>query len=87
MIPTTSSQTFPLAFAARGDTVSLIEIRDSGRLRQRLNDLGLNIGISVRIVQTNTNGALILAVKNDSRLAIGHGMAQKIMVTYTPAEA
>lgn len=74
---------FPLSFANNGETVSLTEIRAGDKLRQRLGDLGLNVGMHVRVVQSDTCGPMILAVKNDSRLAVGRGMAQKIMVTRT----
>jgi Fe2+ transport system protein FeoA len=80
MSDATDTDYFPLTFAANGETVSLAEIRANGKLRKRLGDLGLNIGMDVRIVQANACGPLILAVKNDSRLALGRGMAQKIMV-------
>lgn len=76
------SDSFPLTFATRGQTVALTEIRAGGKLRQRLGDLGLNIGMSVRVVQDDHCGPVILAVKNDARLAIGRGMAQKIMVRH-----
>lgn len=74
--------TFPLTFVGGGVAVTLIEIRAGERLRQRLAELGLTIGMSVRVVQSDMQGALILAVKNDTRLALGRGMAQKIMVRY-----
>jgi len=74
--------TYPLTSAARGETVTLTEIRAGDRLRKRLADLGLKIGMQVRVVQGDVSGPVILAVQNDSRLAIGHGMAQKIMVTH-----
>lgn len=75
---------FPLTFATPGEAVVLREIRAGDRLRKRLYALGLNIGMTVRVVQSATSGPLILAVTNDARLAIGHGMAQKIMVSRTP---
>lgn len=81
-----SVSSFPLAFANNGETVYLTEIRAGDRLHQRLIDLGLTIGMSVRVVQSNTCGPMILAVKNDARLAIGRGMAQKIMVSHTGKE-
>jgi ferrous iron transport protein A len=79
--------TYPLTFAARGETVTLIEIRAGDRLRRRLKEMGLNIGMRVRIVQGDLNGPVILAVANDTRLAIGQGMAQKIMVRRHEREA
>ncbi|MBX3081818.1 MAG: ferrous iron transport protein A [Anaerolineae bacterium] len=76
-----TTNSYPLTFAAVGETVALTEIRAGDKLRQHLGDLGLNVGMCVRIVQGGTSGPMILAVKNDSRLAVGLGMAQKIMVT------
>jgi Fe2+ transport system protein FeoA len=76
----TGQGTFPLAFAERGEMVSLVNIRAGSRLRKRLADLGLTIGMDLRVVQEKTCGPLILAVKNDSRLAIERPVAQKIMV-------
>ncbi len=75
------SQSFPLAFANRGEMVIITDIRATDKLRQHLGDMGLTTGVHVRVVQADTSGQVILAVKNDSRLAIGLSMAQKIMVT------
>jgi Fe2+ transport system protein FeoA len=75
-----SRELMPLSFAAIGETVTLAEIRAGERLRRRLGDLGLNIGMSARVVQNDTCGQMILAVTNDARLAIGRGMAHKIIV-------
>lgn len=74
---------FPLTFAASGETVSLVAIRSGDRLRKRLGELGLTTGMRVRVVQGDSGGPVILAVRNDSRLAIGRGMAQNIFVTPT----
>ncbi len=63
-----------------GQTVELIHIGECRRLRKRLADLGLNVGLNVRVVQNSFAGPLILAVREDSRLAIGRGMAQRILV-------
>lgn len=66
--------------AAPGQTVELVHIEECRRLRKRLADLGLNVGLNVRVVQNAFAGPLILAVREDSRLAIGRGMAQRILV-------
>jgi len=68
-----------LAMASPGEEVRLIAIHGGRRMRKRLADLGLNIGMTVRILQRNGHGPLLLAVK-DSRLALGRGMAHKIRV-------
>ena len=75
------TKTYPLTFAKRGESVILKEVRAGKRLRKRLGEIGLNPGMTVRIVQPGTHGPIIVAVTNDSRLAVGQGMAQKIMVT------
>lgn len=71
---------FPLTFAGRGEKVILVEIRAGEKLRKHLYDLGLHEGAQLRVVQDDGAGGIILAVKQDARLAIGRGMAQKMMV-------
>jgi ferrous iron transport protein A len=71
----------PLSLVARGETVVIRQINGGGRLRQRLFDLGLNQGARVRVVQNELPGPLILAVKEDGRLALGRGMTHRILVT------
>ncbi len=73
--------TLPLSMVAPGQTVELVHIEEGRRLRKRLADLGLNVGLSVRVVQNSFAGPLILAVREDSRLAIGRGMAHRIRVS------
>jgi Fe2+ transport system protein FeoA len=69
----------PLVMVQPGEEVRLVAVQGGLRLRKRLADLGLNLGMTVRVLQHNGHGPLILAVK-DSRLALGRGMAHKIMV-------
>jgi Fe2+ transport system protein FeoA len=74
------SSAMPLSMVSPGETVELVQIREGKRLRKRLADLGLNVGLDVRVVQNCFSGPLILAVKEDARLAIGRGMAHQILV-------
>lgn len=76
-----TDDTLPLSMVAPGQTVELIHIEEGRRLRKRLADLGLNVGLTVRVVQNSFAGPLILAVRQDSRLAIGRGMAHRIRVS------
>jgi Fe2+ transport system protein FeoA len=80
--------TLMLSMVESGATVELVAIKEGKRLRKRLADLGLNIGLQVRVVKNCFAGPLILAVREDSRLAIGRGMAHKIQVVpqHQPAE-
>jgi len=69
----------PLTLASVGENVRLVDIRGGQEMRKRLADLGFNQGMTLRIVQMDVNGPVILAVK-DSRMVLGRGMAQKVMV-------
>lgn len=72
----------PLAMVTPGEEVRLTAIHGGQGIRKRLADLGLTLGMTVRVMQQGGHGPLILAVK-DSRLALGRGMAHKIMVEPT----
>ena len=68
-----------LNMAAPNQDVRVVAINGGLKMKQRLADLGLNQGVTIRVLNDSGHGALILAVK-DSRLAIGRGMAHKILV-------
>jgi len=70
----------PLTMTRPGESVQLIAIRGGRRVRKRLADLGLTPGTTIRVVQANSMGPLIVAFKDDVRLALGRGMAHKIHV-------
>lgn len=71
---------FPLTFAHKGQTVLLNDIHANDKLRKHLNELGLTIGMRLRVIQTDKAGQMIVAVKQDTRIAINHTIAQKMMV-------
>jgi ferrous iron transport protein A len=70
----------PLSMVSPGEDVKLVAIYGGRRIRQRLADLGLTPGTTLRVVQADFHGPLIVAFKDDARLALGRGMAHKIMV-------
>ena len=70
----------PLTMAKPGEDIKLIAIHGGQRIRKRLADLGLTPGTILRVVQADARGPLIVAFKDDARLALGRGMAHKIMV-------
>lgn len=73
----------PLSMVCPGEEVRLVAIQGGQQMRKRLADLGLNLGMTMRVMQHDGHGPLILAVK-DSRLAVGYGMAHKILVQPHP---
>jgi ferrous iron transport protein A len=68
----------PLTMIAPGEPVKLVRIVAGHRLRRRLTELGLIPGVEFKIMQ-DEGGPLLLAVK-DTRLALGRGMAHRIIV-------
>ncbi len=68
-----------LSMASAGEEVRLVGIRGGWGIRRRLADMGLTPGETLRIVQAGSSGPLLVAVRG-SRLALGRGMAHKIMV-------
>ena len=69
---------FPLSMANEGACVRIHAVRAGRALAQRLTDLGLNIGGEVRVVQRQ--GAGLLIARGEGRIAVGAGMAAKILV-------
>lgn len=68
-----------LAMVSEGEIVRLVALRGGRGMNKRLADLGLNVGMTIRVIRRIANGPIILDVK-DSRLAIGRGMAHHLMV-------
>lgn len=73
--------TLTLSMAEPQQNVRLVEIRGGKRLRKRLADLGLTPGATLRVVQAHGSGPMIVAVRQDTRMAIGRGIAHKLIVT------
>lgn len=71
-------QTMPMAFAPIGSTVEIVKILMGQTLNKKLMEMGLSTGSQIQIVK-NDGGQLILGVAG-SKLALGQGMGQKIMV-------
>jgi len=69
---------FPLSMADEGALVRIHAVHAGRGLARRLTDLGLNIGGEIRIVQRQ--GAGFLIARGEGRIAVGAGMAAKILV-------
>jgi len=64
---------------AQEDTpLRILALHGGKGLTMRLTELGLNVGTEVRVVQRQ-GGGLLLA-RGESRIALGGGMASKILV-------
>ncbi len=71
----------PLSLVSPGETVEVIELRVGDAERQRLHELGLLPGMSVRVVKSDPSTGLILAVHHDGRLALNRSTAHKLLVS------
>ncbi len=69
---------YPLAFAKEGEEVIVKEINAGYGAMQRLTSMGINIGSKIKVVR-NQNGPVIVSARG-SNIAIGRGLAMKIIV-------
>jgi len=70
---------YPLSEVSQGEKVVLVSLLGGQMFKSRLTDMGLNEGVMVKVMQTQRVGPCVVLVGN-SRLLLGHGMAQKILV-------
>lgn len=68
----------PLSEIPRGRRVKLVEIEAGCRAARRLAEMGLTPGVELEVLQ-DSGGPLLLAVRG-ARLAIGRGIAHKVLV-------
>jgi len=69
----------PLPMASPGEVVRVVDIRAGRGLARRLADMGLLLGVNIRVISSQMPGPVVVEVKG-TRLALGYGMAQKILV-------
>jgi len=62
-----------------GNEVTILDINGGRGIRSRLYSMGLVPGTKLKVLNGNTAGPIMIVVR-DSRLALGQGMAQKIIV-------
>lgn len=72
-------QFLPLALVRPNREVSLMAVTGGQGLRRRLNDMGLSKGVKFKVIHASVVGPCIISLGN-SRLVLGRGMAQKILV-------
>jgi ferrous iron transport protein A len=73
---------FPLMMADEGASLRIVALNGGKGLTVRLTELGLNVGSEVRVVQRQGGGLLV--ARGESRIALGGGMAAKILVAPIP---
>jgi len=69
----------PLSFLRAGQDAVIKNFNDGRGFCRRLTEMGLIRGTRVRVVRNDMGGPLIISA-GDGRLAIGRGMAMRILV-------
>ena len=69
----------PLALAGTGKLLAVTGVAGGWGLRRRLADMGLTPGAQVTVVSGCHPGPLLINIRG-TRLGLGFGVAQKIMV-------
>jgi len=69
----------PLAMVGAGEVVTVVGVNAGRGLTKRLADMGLVPGTKLRIVNSQMSGPIMVEVRG-SRLVLGRGVAQKVMV-------
>ncbi|MGC9003046.1 MAG: FeoA family protein [Dictyoglomus sp.] len=69
----------PLAMVSEGERVEIVDFIKPGRgLLCRLRDIGISPGRIVEVLANQGHGPILLKI-GESRIAIGRGMAMKIL--------
>jgi Fur family ferric uptake transcriptional regulator len=76
----------PLAMAKSGERLVITDIMGGTHARERLAAMGLRRGDCIEIINNDGLGRLIVG-HGTTRMALGRGMAQKIMVSLPNGQA
>lgn len=73
----------PLGLLSIGETGEIVAVRESDASREgkcdcRVEDMGLRVGKRVEMLSTGTGPVLVKV--DESRIAVGRGLAMKIVV-------
>jgi len=69
----------PLTMLNEGEEGKVKEILGGRGLIRRLSELGFIFGERIRILHSHSSGPILVEIK-DSRIAIGRGVAMKIII-------
>jgi Fe2+ transport system protein FeoA len=69
----------PLTALVPGQRAKLVRVEAGHQATHRMSELGLTHGVELEVLHRNSHGPLLISVR-DTRLAVGRGMANKVMV-------
>lgn len=70
-----------LSQVATGTTVHIIGMRGGATFKQKVASMGISLGFEIEVIvpEPSGGGGMLIGVGN-TRLMLGHGMAEKILV-------
>ena len=74
----------PLSRLKAGQGATVVALTGGRGFHSRLVSMGLNVGSGVKVIRSHSLGGPMLIALGQTRLAIGYGMAEKIMVAIDP---
>ena len=84
---TDNSAVYPLSGLPEGTRATVVGLPSGRRAYGRLVNMGLKIGSEVQVVRNSIGGGPVLVATGLIRLAIGRGMAARILVSIGADEA
>jgi Fe2+ transport system protein FeoA len=73
----------PLAQITGGRQATVVALRGGGKFQERAAGMGLYVGCVVEVLIGGDGGRMLLAT-GDTRITMGHGMAESVMVRVLP---
>ena len=70
----------PLTMVLSGKKVKIVSLTGGRGMQERLVSMGMGPGSEIEVIRRGDPGPFIVAI-GEARMAIGTGMAQKIMVS------
>lgn len=70
----------PLVMASPGEKLRVVSLAGGRGLQGHMINMGLGPGSEIEVVKPGAPGPFLIAIK-DTRLALGYGIAKKIMVS------
>lgn len=74
----------PLSSMKPGRRGTVVALQGGGGFQERVVSMGLFVGCDVDVIGGGDGGRMVLKA-GETRLALGHGMAEKVMVAVDPA--
>jgi len=78
-----TNRSIPLSGVSTGKTVKIVSVEAGHGLKNRLAAMGLLANVTFKVIDNQHPGPFVLVVKG-SKVALGRGMAGKIMVAEVP---